>query len=64
MDAIQSDQWKDKISTIMADYNNIPEFIFTAGFSNSDLFEIWGSGGHPESGRLHREGYAQFINRS
>ncbi|HUM83954.1 MAG TPA: extracellular solute-binding protein [Lachnospiraceae bacterium] len=43
-DAIQSDQWKDKISTIMADYNNIPEFIFTAGFSNSDLLKYGDQG--------------------
>ncbi len=35
--AIQSDQWSDKISLNMANINAITDFVFTAGFSDSDL---------------------------
>ncbi len=43
-DSIQSDQWGDKISTVMADFKNLPEFIFQAGFSNSDLLKYGSQG--------------------
>ena len=35
--AISSDQWSDKISLQMSNYSTLPDFIFTAGFSDSDL---------------------------
>ncbi len=35
--AIQGDQWGDKISLNMANINAITDFVFTAGFSDSDL---------------------------
>lgn len=35
--AIQSDQWGDKISLNMANINAITDFVFSAGFSDSDL---------------------------
>ncbi|MDO4622242.1 MAG: extracellular solute-binding protein [Eubacteriales bacterium] len=37
--AIQGDQWSDKISLAMADVNSLTDFIFTAGFSDSDLLK-------------------------
>jgi len=35
--AISSDQWGDKISLNMANKDALTDFVFTAGFSNSDL---------------------------
>lgn len=35
--AIQSDQWADKIKLNMANINSITDFVFSAGFSDSDL---------------------------
>ena len=35
--AIQSDQWGDKIALNMANINTLTDFVFSAGFSNSDL---------------------------
>ncbi|MDO4297747.1 MAG: extracellular solute-binding protein [Lachnospiraceae bacterium] len=35
--AIQSDQWSDKIKLNMANINSITDFVFSAGFSDSDL---------------------------
>lgn len=35
--AISSDQWGDKISLNMANKDTLTDFVFTAGFSNSDL---------------------------
>ena len=35
--AIQADQWNDKIALNMANINTLTEFIFSAGFSDSDL---------------------------
>nr|MCR5778891.1 extracellular solute-binding protein [Lachnospiraceae bacterium] len=37
--AIQSDQWADKISLEMANINTLPDFVFTASFSDSDLLK-------------------------
>ncbi|MBR1742904.1 MAG: extracellular solute-binding protein [Lachnospiraceae bacterium] len=37
--AIQSDQWGDKISLAMANVDTLPDFIFTAGFGDSDLLK-------------------------
>ena len=37
--AIQSDQWGDKISLAMADPKTLPDFVFTASFSDSDLLK-------------------------
>ena len=37
--AIQSDQWADKISLAMADPKTLTDFVFTAGFSDSDLLK-------------------------
>ncbi len=37
--AIQSDQWGDKIGLIMADVNSMTDFIFNASFSDSDLLK-------------------------
>ncbi len=35
--AISSDQWNDKITLAMANVASLPDFIFTAGFSDSNL---------------------------
>ena len=35
--AISSDQWGDKITLNMANANTLTDFVFNAGFSNSDL---------------------------
>ena len=35
--AIQSDQWGDKIALEMANIRTLPEFVFTAGFNDTDL---------------------------
>ncbi len=35
--AISSDQWGDKIQLNMANKNTLTDFVFNAGFSNSDL---------------------------
>ncbi len=35
--AIQADQWADKISLNMSDPNKLTDFIFTAGFTDSNL---------------------------
>ena len=35
--AIQSDQWGDKITLAMANLDTLTDFIFTAGFSDTDL---------------------------
>ncbi len=37
--AIQSDQWADKISLEMANVKTLPDFVFTAGFSDNDLLK-------------------------
>jgi putative aldouronate transport system substrate-binding protein len=37
--AIQSDQWSDKITLAMANVDQLTDFIFTAGFSDSDLLK-------------------------
>jgi putative aldouronate transport system substrate-binding protein len=37
--AISSDQWGDKISLNMANTDALTDFVFTAGFSNSDLLK-------------------------
>ena len=37
--AIQSDQWGDKISLAMANPKTLTDFVFTAGFSDSDLLK-------------------------
>jgi putative aldouronate transport system substrate-binding protein len=37
--AIQSDQWSDKITLAMANVDTLTDFIFTAGFSDSDLLK-------------------------
>lgn len=37
--AIQSDQWGDKISLAMANVDTLPDFVFTAGFGDSDLLK-------------------------
>lgn len=35
--AIQSDQWGDKITLAMANLDTLTDFVFTAGFSDTDL---------------------------
>lgn len=35
--AISSDQWGDKIALNMANAGSLTDFVFTAGFGNSDL---------------------------
>ena len=42
--AIQSDQWADKISLEMANINTLPDFVFTASFSDSDLLKYANQG--------------------
>ena len=37
--AIQSDQWGDKIQLEMSNIKTLPEFIFNAGFSDTDLLK-------------------------
>lgn len=37
--AIQNDQWGDKISLEMSNVNNMTDFIFSAGFGDSDLLK-------------------------
>ena len=37
--AIQADQWADKIALNMANTKNLTDFVFTAGFSDSDLLK-------------------------
>lgn len=37
--AISSDQWGDKISLQMVNYKTLQDFVFTAGFSDSDLLK-------------------------
>ena len=37
--AIQSDQWGDKITLAMADTKTLTDFVFTAGFGDSDLLK-------------------------
>jgi len=37
--AIQGDQWGDKISLAMANVDTLTDFIFTAGFGDSDLLK-------------------------
>ena len=36
---IQSDQWGDKISLEMANLKTLPEFVFSAGFNDTDLLK-------------------------
>ena len=36
---IQSDQWGDKISLEMSNIKTLPEFVFSAGFSDTDLLK-------------------------
>ena len=38
-DAIQGDQWGDKISLAMANPKTLSDFVFTAGFSDTDLLK-------------------------
>lgn len=42
--AIQGDQWGDKISLAMANVNTLTDFIFSAGFSDSDLLKYASQG--------------------
>lgn len=42
--AIQSDQWGDKIALTMANFNSLPDFIFTASFGDSDLLKYGDQG--------------------
>ena len=37
--AIQGDQWADKISLEMSNIKTLPEFVFTAGFGDTDLLK-------------------------
>ena len=37
--AISSDQWSDKISLNMANLDSLTDFVFNAGFSDSDLLK-------------------------
>ena len=37
--AIQSDQWGDKISLEMSNIKTLPEFVFSAGFGDTDLLK-------------------------
>ena len=37
--AIQGDQWGDKISLEMSNLKTLPEFVFSAGFSDTDLLK-------------------------
>lgn len=37
--AIQSDQWGDKISLAMANVDSLADFVFSAGFGDSDLLK-------------------------
>ena len=37
--AIQSDQWGDKIALEMSNIKTLPEFVFSAGFSDTDLLK-------------------------
>ena len=37
--AIQGDQWGDKISLEMSNIKTLPEFVFSAGFSDTDLLK-------------------------
>ena len=37
--AIQSDQWGDKIALEMANMNTLPDFVFNAGFGDTDLLK-------------------------
>lgn len=38
--AIPNNEWGEKIQTIMADVNSLPDFIFTAGFGEADLLRF------------------------
>ena len=38
--AIPGNEWGEKIQTIMADVNSLPDFIFTAGFGEADLLRF------------------------
>lgn len=42
--AIPSDQWGDKIALQMVNYSTLPDFVFTAGFSDSDLLRYGDNG--------------------
>lgn len=42
--AIQGDQWGDKISLAMANVDTLTDFIFTAGFGDSDLLKYASQG--------------------
>ena len=42
--AIQSDQWGDKITLAMADPSTLSDFVFSAGFSDSDLLKYANQG--------------------
>ncbi len=42
--AIQGDQWGDKISLSMANVDTLTDFVFTAGFGDSDLLKYAGQG--------------------
>ena len=36
---IQSDQWGEKIVLEMSNINTLPDFVFNAGFSDTDLLK-------------------------
>ena len=42
--SIQSDQWGDKISLEMSNANTLPDFIFSAGFGDTDLLKYANQG--------------------
>ncbi|MEE0027412.1 MAG: hypothetical protein U0J70_07470, partial [Atopobiaceae bacterium] len=41
---IQSDQWGDKIQLEMSNIKTLPDFIFSAGFGDTDLLKYAGQG--------------------
>lgn len=42
--AVQQDQWADKKALIFANYKDLPDFIFNAGMSDSDLLKYGDQG--------------------
>lgn len=42
--SIPSDQWADKIALHMANYSTLPDFVFSAGFGDSDLLRYGNNG--------------------
>ncbi|MBO7675447.1 MAG: extracellular solute-binding protein [Atopobiaceae bacterium] len=41
---IQSDQWADKITLEMSNVSTLPDFVFSAGFGDTDLLKYAGQG--------------------